>query len=168
MELENVVLEVFARAFEPKTRLRYDGLRPYEHFLLGIARNVVLEQARQRELPSGSPMDLERDRPDEWNRIFDASFPPVEEQLEDREVQKLLEVFHRGLGEEDAQLFDSRFLQGLGQEDAAKALGLSRIQLRRQELALKRRLLAHLQAAGYLQQVERKGWGFFWRGKERR
>src|SRR5262245_5808214 len=53
IELENVLLETFARAFEPRARQTYDGIRPYEHYLQGIARNVLLEQSRDRETARG-------------------------------------------------------------------------------------------------------------------
>src|SRR6185503_20472226 len=56
-ELENAVQEVFARAFEERTRLAYDGLRPYRDFLFGIAKHVALDELRRRHRKSGQSAD---------------------------------------------------------------------------------------------------------------
>lgn len=156
-ELENTVLEVFARAFEPRARQVYDGVRPFEHFLMGIARNFLLEEARCREQPSGINGDLDR----ELERAL-AQDPQrdVEQALVDRELEELLQRFKSALEPEDAQIYDLRFTQELGQEDAAEKMGLSRIQLRRRELALKKRLLEFLKDRGYLRDLEADGWSF--------
>lgn len=157
LELENTVLEVFARAFEPRARLSYDGIRPYEAFLMGIARNVLLEQARSREAPAGVAEELEAQLE---ASTFDRPLG-VDELMEDREVEQLLESFRAGLPEQDLRLYELRFTQGMAQEAAADALGLSRIQLRRREVQLKRALLEFLKEKGYLREMEASGWGFF-------
>lgn len=152
MEIENVVFETFARAFEPRSRAMYDGIRPYGYYLLGIARNVVLEQLRRRDLPAGldleaaAGLELSLDQGEQWH--------------EDRELEALLEAFRRGLDESEAKLYDLRFVEGLAQEDASTRLGLSRIQLRRRERALKQKLLEHLHGLGYLRDLQPDGWGF--------
>jgi DNA-directed RNA polymerase specialized sigma24 family protein len=154
LEVENTVLETFARAFEPRTRESFDGVRPYGHFLVGIARNVLLEQTRQREVAVGlDPHEEVGGAPEEsagtaWL-------------LEDQEVQGLLTRFKADLSGEDTRLFELRFgEEGLAQESAAERLGLTRIQVRRRELGLKTRLLAFLQARGYLEDLEVRGWSF--------
>lgn len=157
LELENAVLEVFARAFEPRARTVYDGVRPFEHFLMGIARNFLLEEARVRELSAGINRELE----EQVERVLMQDAPvDVEQALVDRELEGLLEQFKAALTQEEARMFDLRFTQELGQEDAADKLGLSRIQLRRRELALKKRLLEFLKARGYLRELESTGWAF--------
>lgn len=153
MEFENVVFETFARAFEPRARATYDGIRPYGHYLLGIARNVVLEQLRRRDLPSG--LDLE-----ELAGAEPTGAPQGEQLHEDRELEGLLEEFRRGLEGAEAQLYELRFVEGLPQEDACARLGLTRIQLRRRERALKQRLLEHLHGRGYLRDLRPEGWSF--------
>ncbi|WP_233261310.1 RNA polymerase sigma factor [Vitiosangium sp. GDMCC 1.1324] len=155
LELENTVLETFARAFEPRARAAYDGVRPYGHFLVGIARNVMLEQTRQREVSVGlEPFEEAGQAPEEGNGLAQA--------LEDREVEGLLASFKEGLTAEERRLFELRFgEEGMAQEGAAERLGLTRIQVRRRELGLKTRLLEYLQARGYLEGMEVKGWSFF-------
>jgi len=151
-DLEGGVQEVFVRAFQPAARASYDGLRPYEGFLVGVARNLLRERARERELPASEP--LVEPAVDSGER------PRLEDELELREVAALLRTFLAECTAEERQLYELRFDEGLGQEDAAKRLGLTRIQLRRRETALKRRLLERLQSGGYLTRLQAKGWGF--------
>lgn len=159
LEVENTVLETFARAFEPRTRLAYDGIRPYAQFLMGIARNVVLEQSRTREVVAGlGPQDEGSSLNWELGVMGDGG--SLEQQLEDQEVEGLLRNFKDGLSQEERQLFELRFTEGLAQESAAERVGLTRIQVRRREKSLKQRLLDYLQTHGYLQGIQAKGWGF--------
>lgn len=154
MELENAIVEVFSRAFEPRARRVYDGQRPYETFLMGIARNYLLELSRQREDAAGlSPEEavaqaLADDR------------PRADEALEDGEVAALLQAFRAELTEDETQLFELRYVEALPQETAAARLGLSRIQLRRREHKLRVRLLGYLQQHGYLATLATSGWSF--------
>ncbi len=159
LEVENVVLETFARAFEPRTRLAYDGVRPYAQFLMGIARNVTLEQARSREIVMGlGPQDEGSEM--DWELGAAGSGEDLEQRLEDREVEMLLQAFKGSLTAQERELFELRFTEGLAQESAAERVGLTRIQVRRREKGLKQRLLEYLQARGYLQGIQVKGWGF--------
>lgn len=48
LELESFVQEVFLRAFSERARLAYDGLRPFEPYLLTVARNIVIDELRRR------------------------------------------------------------------------------------------------------------------------
>lgn len=161
-ELENTLLEVFARAFEPRAREAYDGVRPYEAFLMGIARNVLLENARRREDSVGG----------ELTEVVDTALADdltdVQALLEDREVTRLLETFRRELNGENAQLYELRFVEGLSQEQAAERMGQTRIQLRRREHKLRTSLLAWLKQHGYLTELTQSGWGFVKSGDEGR
>ena len=160
LEVENTVLETFARAFEPRTRLAYDGIRPYAQFLMGIARNVVLEQSRTREVVSGLGPQDEGSTVDWELGTSGSGGESLEQQLEDQEVEALLVHFKQGLSAEERELFELRFTEGLAQESAAERVGLTRIQVRRREKGLKQRLLDFLQERGYLQHIQSKGWGF--------
>lgn len=153
-ELENTLLEVFARAFEPRAREAYDGVRPYEAFLMGIARNVLLENARRREDSVGA------DLTEVVDTALADDLTDVQSLLEDREVTKLLETFRRDLNGENAQLYELRFVEGLSQEQAAERMGQTRIQLRRREHKLRTSLLAWLKQHGYLTELTQSGWGF--------
>ncbi|SEU25827.1 RNA polymerase sigma factor [Stigmatella erecta] len=159
LEVENTVLETFARAFEPRTRLAYDGVRPYGQFLMGIARNVVLEELRSREVVAGLGPQHE-DSALDWESGAEGTGESLEQLLEDREVEALLKDFKDGLSAQERDLFELRFSEGLAQETAAERVGLTRIQVRRREKGLKQRLLEFLQERGYLQGIQAKGWGF--------
>lgn len=154
MELENAIVEVFTRAFEPRARQVYDGQRPYEHFLMGIARNYLLELMRNREHPAGLEISEELDAALSFDR------PDVHEELEDREVTELLRRFRAELGQEEGQLYDLRYVEGLTQMVAAERLGQTRIQLRRREHKLRMRVLEYLKSHGYLGSVTSAGWSF--------
>src|SRR5262245_56542135 len=49
-DLDNALQETFVRAFKESARLGYDGLNPYKSYLLAIARNLVLDELRRREV----------------------------------------------------------------------------------------------------------------------
>jgi RNA polymerase sigma-70 factor, ECF subfamily len=129
MELENLILET-------------------------IARNVLLEQSRNRELAVGlEPFEGQGEVPEDNGGLAQA--------LEDREVEALVAGFKEGLSTEERRLFELRFGEGLAQETAASQMGLTRIQVRRREHGIKTRLLGFLQARGYLEGLETRGWSFF-------
>lgn len=153
-ELENVLLEVFARALEPRTRAIYDGQRPFEVFLMGIARNVLLEQLRNREDAAG----------DELGAVVDEAMTQeptdVHSLFEDREVSALLAAFRKGLQGDEAKLYELRFVDALTQDQAAAKLGQTRIQVRRREQKLRASLLEWLKSNGYLTHLTAQGWSF--------
>jgi RNA polymerase sigma factor (sigma-70 family) len=150
-DLENGLQEVFTRAFEPGARGSYDGLRPYEGYLVGIARNVLHERLRNREVATAEPR---------VDPVAEAGPAAAEAQVEDREVARLLAEFLAACAGPERSLYDLRFEQGLSQDEAAQRLGMTRIQLRRRERQLKLALLSFMKARGYLTGVRATGWGF--------
>lgn len=156
VDIENVVLETFARAFEPRARAVYDGVRPFGSFLVGIARNVLHEQLRSREQASG--LSLVEQADEQRSAQQGELEPSVDELYEDQELLTLLARFKSELSFEEARLYTLRFDEAIAQETAAEQLGLSRIQLRRRELSLKKRLVEFLRGRGYLGEVEVRQW----------
>src|SRR5260370_32678632 len=49
-DLDNALQETFLRAFKESARVGYDGLHPYKSYLFAIARNLVLDEFRNREV----------------------------------------------------------------------------------------------------------------------
>lgn len=142
-DLENAVQEVFLRAFAPRARLAYDGLRPFGEYLLAITRNHVLNGLRRKEV-----LFVEEEEG------ADPGAPPeAEELLQHREVDRLLATFTAGLAARDRAYYRVRFDEGLAQVDAAKALGMHRIVARRLEARIKLALLDHMKTHGYLDGV---------------
>src|SRR5438045_3371428 len=50
-DLHNAVQEVFRRAFEERARLSYNGINSYSNWILAIARNMIINQFRHKEIP---------------------------------------------------------------------------------------------------------------------
>src|SRR5262249_12537344 len=52
-DLDDLVQEIFVKAFSDKALLSFDGLRDYSPFLFTIARNAVIDWSRKqgREVP---------------------------------------------------------------------------------------------------------------------
>jgi RNA polymerase sigma-70 factor (ECF subfamily) len=146
------VQEVFARAFAPRARESYDGLRPYGGFLCGIARNIALDALRRqaRRGETIAPIDaleeagaLQDDEP-----VRDPA-----DTLEARRARALVAAFlEEQCDDRDRRLFALRFDRDLSQERTAEAAGLTRIQIRRWERKLKSSLLRFLKRARYLEE----------------
>lgn len=142
-ELETAVQEVFARAFAPRARQGYDGLRPYRSYLFGIARHVVLDQLRRR---SSRRETLE---------LVDEPGPPpaYEETLDEKQGRELVRRFvGEHCDDRDRKLFALRYEQELSQVATARAAGLTRIQVRRWESKFRARLLRYLKRSGYVRE----------------
>jgi RNA polymerase sigma-70 factor (ECF subfamily) len=141
-DLENALQEVFLRAFSERARLAYDGLRPYGAYLVAIARNVVIDEFRR----------LAKDA-ETFAAEHEEHLPAPAPDLEAEELGRLLVRTLEGLEPRERELYEIRFARGLSQRDAARALGLTRIQVRRRENHLKRRLLEVLRGGGYAEGV---------------
>ena len=140
-EIECAGQEVFLRAFQPKARLGYDGVRSFGNYLFRIARNFRIDEFRRRGLVvSGTPVeDL---------NVPDAVLP-VDQQLVSNELDAMIKAFLSVVPERDRRYMGLRFEGGLAQTDAAAELGLTRIQGRRIEARIKLGLLAYLRERGY-------------------
>jgi RNA polymerase sigma factor (sigma-70 family) len=148
-EVENVVQEIFLRAFEDKTRLRYDGMRPYADFLLGIARHVIIDVLRKStgrevalELPDGAETLGPRLGHEEMS---------AEDAVGRKRAIELVQAFvDEDCDARDRQLYELRFVRELTQEQTAAAARLTRIQVRRWEYRFRARLLRHLKRVNYV------------------
>jgi RNA polymerase sigma factor (sigma-70 family) len=138
-DLEDLVQEVFIRAFTPQARLGYDGLRPYLPYLFTIARNTIIDwwRRRGREIPAGASLDESLDE------AAVAGAPDAAAAYADARTMALVERFVRALPVELRSVHEARFDRGLSQRDAAAALGIGRQTLR----TLERRLTDQLRAA---------------------
>ncbi len=143
VSVEDLVQEVFTRAFSESSRLAYDGIRDYGPYLFTIARNVVVDAFRRRgrEVPT----DLETlsehaaSDPSGWGAEAPLS----------TDVQVLARVrgYLAQLSPELAAVHRQRFGLGVSQHAAAEALGISRQQLRTLEKRLRDGVTRELQAA---------------------
>src|SRR5258706_14257303 len=121
-DCEDLVQEIFVRAFSDRARLAFDGVRDYRPFLFTIARNVVTDWARKRR------RDVSLD---DFTTI--TTEPSIEEDDDEPwtnpEMTGVVEAYLRTLPEDLAAVHRERYVLGHTQRGAALALGLSRHQL---------------------------------------
>ena len=146
-EIDDLVQEVFARAFSPSSRVSFDEARALGPYLIAIARNVYLDHLRRRKTRTAKIDDVAVDTlgggaPSLSNPIGTHSEHPTigwtEETFHPDERVKVLADFVGRLSPDLRSLYETRFVRGLSQRDAAVALRLSRRRVR----TLENRLLA--------------------------
>lgn len=145
-DLEDVVQEIFVRAFSETARLAFDVERPYGPFLGALARNLTVDWVRRRcpEIPAE---DIER--------YAAIPAPGVDVPWGDGETMRLVNDYIAQLSPQLREIHELRYVLSTTQDEACKTLGLSRQQLRTREKHLRdglRRALkrAELEAGGSL------------------
>jgi RNA polymerase sigma factor (sigma-70 family) len=128
-DLEDVVQEVFVRAFAEAARLAYDGLRPYRNYLFTIARNLVLQRAR-----SPAPHMLPYDELHAHGDLPSLLSAPDRALDAHRKWRRLA----RTLTEEERVLLELRYGRQYSAERAAEALGWSTYRVKLAERRLRR------------------------------
>lgn len=146
-ELHDALHETFRRAFEPRARHGYDGLRPYGPYLKAIARNVVLRTFRAREVLF-PPVEDGEDAPSPLARAVDDDGVDPEVQVGSEQIRKLVTRFLDTLATEERDLVRVRFIDGKSQRDAAEILGIGRQQVRGREAKVRSKLAAYLREHG--------------------
>jgi len=149
-EEESLVQDVFVRAFSPRARASYDGLREYGGYLSTICRNLLIDRGRRARrdavlMTVAGAIDELEDR----RRSADPSG-----QLESKQLQQLIEAFHAGLGEQARGVYEARYLQGLSLREASRQLQLSIFHLRRLDAELRVELLGVLRQGGFLTETK--------------
>jgi RNA polymerase sigma-70 factor (ECF subfamily) len=145
-DLQDALHETFRRAFEPRAREGYDGIRPYGPYLRTIARNVVLRTFRKREISFPAVSDDAEDTP--AVTAWGDEGPSPEQSVASAQVQRLVRGFLDTLEPQSRRLLEVRFIDGKSQRDAAEALGLGRQQVRSREAKLRTALVGYLRAQG--------------------
>ena len=120
-ELPDLVQEVFARAFEPGTRQRFDGVREYGPYLGNIARNVVVDHLRRRRRWVVMDPALLASDP-----LTPVVICEPTEALDDLQVLAVVNRYLTDLPSDLQRVHDAIYVQGLSQREAAKSLGLGR------------------------------------------
>ena len=140
---------MFTRAFTPRARLAYDGIRPYGGFLCGIARNLVLDRLR-KDARHGEVLAAP-----EVLEAVSTGESAIDRGLSDdeRRGRELVEAFLAAeCDDRDRSLYALRYERELSQVEAAGAAGLTRIQVRRWETKFRARLLRFLKRADYVRE----------------
>ncbi|HXU74823.1 MAG TPA: sigma-70 family RNA polymerase sigma factor [Polyangia bacterium] len=164
-DLDNALQETFVRAFKESARVGYDGLHLYKSYLLAIARNLVLDEFRNREvamspfidaLDSGGgaePVAHEGEDAAPSSTTSDAPSAGVsaEQEFLRHELGRLYAAFVARLDDKDRTFFRHRFEEQQTQVEAGAACGLSHMQARTLEKKLRRAFLEFMQTNGYLE-----------------
>ncbi len=129
----DLVQDTFIRAFGERARLAYDGLRHYRPFLLTISRNLIVDWARRR---GRERLEL----PETLDETVADTRDPIDPVLLAR-----VEAFIAALGDPLRGVYEQRYVLDASQEDAARALGISRQQLRTLEQKLRDKLATALE-----------------------
>ncbi len=143
VSVEDLVQDVFTRAFSEGSRLAYDGIRDYGPYLFTIARNVVVDAFRRRGREVPTDLETLSDR-----ALFDPSGWGAEASLStDVQILTRVRYYLAQLPPELAAVHRQRFGLGVSQHEAAQALGISRQQLRTLEKKLCDGVARELRAA---------------------
>lgn len=142
---ENLVQDTFLRAFKEEARASYDGLRPFGAWLCTIARNLLVDRARQRAREGARVVAVEE--------IDAAAGPELDptSALHAKRLSETMSGFVGTLDEGDRRLFHTRYEEELSLRQAARELGVGLYELRRRDARLRLRLLDALRTAGFFQ-----------------
>jgi RNA polymerase sigma-70 factor (ECF subfamily) len=161
-DLDNAVQETFVRAFKDSARLGYDGLHSYKNYLLAIARNLVVDEFRNREVAMSPFIEAQGQKADPVQHDGEEAAPmqsmassdsaqvSAEHEFLRQELAQLYSGFVERLGERDRIFFRARFEEQKTQVDAGEACGLTHMQSRTLEKKLRERFLKYMQTNGYL------------------
>lgn len=167
-DLDNALQETFLRAFKESARIGYDGLHPYKSYLLAIARNLVLDEFRNREVAMSPFIDQldgagAADAAVDPSQFGEEAAPAstmgdapsagvsAEQEFLRHELGRLYAAFVARLDERDRTFFRHRFEEQQTQIEAGTACGLSHMQARTLEKKLRRAFLEFMQTNGYLE-----------------
>jgi RNA polymerase sigma-70 factor (ECF subfamily) len=164
-DLDNALQETFVRAFKESARVGYDGLHPYKSYLLAIARNLVLDEFRNREVAMSPFIDQldssggaeaaahDGEEAAPASTLSDAPSAGIsaEQEFLRNELGRLYAGFVARLDDKDRTFFHHRFEEQQTQVEAGAASGLSHMQARTLEKKLRRAFLEFMQTNGYLE-----------------
>jgi len=117
---EDLTSEVFSKAWESIDRFQWRNIA-FEHWLIKIARNMVVDHWRANRRPISS-----------IDGLFDAASadaPPDERVAQDLEVESLRRALG-GLPEDQREVLVLRFIEGYSHADVAAVLGKSVVAVR--------------------------------------
>lgn len=133
VDVHDVVHEVFRAAFESRARLAYSGLSPFEAYLFGITKSVVLRriQRARREQPVdvGSMVSLASEHESPEDRV-----------VREEEVMMVRE-FLSTLSPEERTFAELRFAEEKSQAEVGGVLGWTRKKVRREEESVRQGLV---------------------------
>ncbi|MFT7579126.1 MAG: RNA polymerase sigma factor (sigma-70 family) [Myxococcota bacterium] len=134
---DDAVQTIFAKAFEERTRLAYNGIDPYSGFLRGLAHNVC------RQLLDKDRRFQRKPEPREPTQVS------AEHTLIEDETARILRAFITSLTDpRERTILVRYFHDGASEEGLADALGLTRYRTRKIIKNLQKRMLKYLSTHG--------------------
>lgn len=141
----DAVHEVFVRAFRKTARIAYDGERPYEPYLLRIAKNLRIDQCRRSgrvllpEHGDVSEVSHFTEQPDAQARVS------PEEEAEWRQLSDLTNRYLATQDEQTQRFAELRFRRELSQAEVATQMNVTRRRVRSLEAEVLRGLRLFLE-----------------------
>ena len=165
-ERQEMVQETFIRAFGERARTGYSGLRPFKPYLLGIARNLIIDEfrRRRREMSLFTPEDgaeergldlvddalLEQSPVGAWAR---RAHNPERATTQQR-TNTLMRAFVAELDEDAQRLVHVHFIEGKSQQETADILNTSRNAVRKEGRLLRLKLLRFMKSRGHIHNLD--------------
>jgi RNA polymerase sigma factor (sigma-70 family) len=139
----DLLQDIFVRAFSPTARQSYDATRPFSAYLKAIARNCFLNSLRVRRHEDLDSLEevLENAQVSEGLASDGLS-------CYDPKISRVVLNYLAQLPLSLRTIYEARFVLDRSQQDAAKALGLTRRQLRTSENRIQTGLRVALAKAG--------------------
>ena len=167
-ELEDYLQEIFARAFTERARWGYDGLTPFTGYILGIAKNLVIDDFRRKEramvsfgwVPPERPDEGARERPSEpLGGVYARSGDPRED-AERMQLAETVRVTIESLAERERVVYQLRFVEELEHKEISSQTGYSVSQVKTSEERIRRLFFQNLRQRGLLEGYEerKRGW----------
>jgi RNA polymerase sigma factor (sigma-70 family) len=137
VDRDDAVQNIFAVAFEERSRLRYNGIDPYGSFLRGIAHNVVRKMLDKKTRFDRRPDSLHEESTN------------AETEYIKHETANLLRGFREQVTDEpDKTVLQRYFCDGTAEETLAKDLGITRHKVRKSIARLHSRMIKLLKSHG--------------------
>lgn len=150
-EQQDLVQEVFIRAFSESARMSYDGLTPYESYLKGILRNLVIDEARRRRAALNAFGGPGSQVGEEHIERAPAAEDNPEVATQKKRVREAMAGFIETLPIREQRLVQLRWIEGKNQDEVAKKMKVSRQTVRTLEGRVRKRLHKHLRTRGVLE-----------------
>lgn len=143
-DARDLAQEVFIVAFHEETRRRYSGTSPFERFLLGVAKNLLMHHLRAERIRSAGAEALARGLGAE-----DTEAPTVDHAIEEKEAATILEDFLAELPDRERDFFRRHMMERPARRITGERLGMTEDQIRYLECRLRDKALGYLKRIGW-------------------
>jgi RNA polymerase sigma-70 factor (ECF subfamily) len=148
-DLEDLLHEVFLRAFSENARRSFDGVRDYAPYLATMTRNLVIDWTHQRSRESPAA-----DADFAWQ--IAAPPPDSERPWTDPATVAVVNRYLAHVSQELRDVHEQRYVLCRSQESVCQILGLTRQQLRTREKRLRDGLAREVSRAKLREEMVRR------------